>query len=265
MNRYLGAVVLSVAMPLAAGAQASPTPDSLRSSIVATVSDSLGFPVTGASVMITPGGLILRTDSAGRFVARDIAPGPVTILIRRLGFSPLQSRVNLHVGIELALDLVMPRLPQLLAEVEIKAGGQCPRYALEGILCRTAQGHGYLMNRQDVLAKSKDVYHPMLILRDAPGFRQNLNGNPTTVESIVGWRCWRRLVDGGFPGSGRAIRRPQDIYAVEIYQPPDIPAEYQHAYWGNDLRRKMSQPCTLVVIWSMAEAQRQLKRLSVAK
>ena len=125
--------------------------DSLRSSITGTVRDSLGFPVIGASVLITPGGFIYRTDSAGKFDARNIPAGALAIGLRKLGFSPLQSRVNLHVGNDLALDLVMQRLPQMLAEVEVKAERQCPRYSLEGILCRREQGYGYFMNRQEIL------------------------------------------------------------------------------------------------------------------
>src|SRR6185503_15623929 len=70
------------------------TPDSLRSSITGTVRDSLGLPVVGASVLITPGGLIFRTDTAGKFNARNIAPGALTIGVRKLGFSPLQSHVS---------------------------------------------------------------------------------------------------------------------------------------------------------------------------
>ena len=236
------------------------TPDSLRSSITGTVRDSLGFPVVGASVLITPGGLIFRTDSAGRFSARNIAPGAATIGVRRLGFTPLQSRVTLQVGTDLALDLVMQRLPHLLAEVEVRADRQCSRFSIEGILCRRESGVGYFMNRQEVLEKSKGIYHRNLILRDVPGFRQNLNGNPTTVESIVGWRCYRVIFDGGFPYSYNPIAKATDIYAIEVYQPPDIPREYQHQYWGKS--GKSPAPCTLMVMWSMREAQRGLRRMA---
>ena len=266
MIRFLVTVILgAAAIPLAAVAQSAPsaTSDSLRSSINGTVRDSLGFPVVGASVLITPGGFIYRTDSAGKFNARNIGADATTIALRKLGFTPLQSRLNLQFGVDLSLDLVMQRLPQTLAEVEIRADRQCARYTLEGILCRTEQGSGYFMSRQQVVEASKDVYFADLVLRDAPGFRQNLNGSATTVESIVGWRCWRKIVDGGRPGNG-GIFRPNDIYAIEIYQPPDIPKEYQHAYWGSTKsgRTTLSVPCTLVVMWSMSEARHQLKRLA---
>lgn len=223
--------------------------------------DSLGLPVTGASVLITPGGLIYRTDSLGKFNARSIPPGALTIGVRKLGFSPLQSPVSLHVGADLVIDLVMQRLPQMLAEVEVKAERQCPRFSVEGILCRRESGMGFFMNRPEILAKN--VEFPMLVLRDAPGFRQNLNGNPKTVESIVGWRCFVRIVDGGFPYSYNPIQRPNDIYAVEVYQPPDIPLEYRHHYWGR--KGKSMTPCTLVVMWTMLEAQRSLKRMATPK
>ena len=266
MRFLLSVLVAAAAVPVTSTGQtpATPAPDSLRSFIAGTVRDSLDFPVVGATILITPGGHIYRTDSAGKFNARNISPGALTIGVRKLGFSPLQSRVNLHVGVDMALDLVMQRLPQILAEVEIRAARQCSRYSLEGVLCRREQGSGFFMNRQDIVAASKDIYFPNLVLRDAPGFRQNLNGSATTVESIVGWRCWKRIVDGGYPGAGRNIYRPNDIYAVEIYQPPDIPPEYRQHYWGKG-PRNISQPCTLVVMWSMAEAQRQLKRLSTAQ
>jgi hypothetical protein len=237
--------------------------DTLRSSISGTVRDSLGLPVTGASVLITPGGSIFRTDSAGKFHARNIAPGSTTLAVRKLGFAPLQSQVSLHIGVDLALDLVMQRLPQMLAEVEVRADRECARFSIEGILCRRESGIGYFMNRQEVLEKSQGIVHRNLILRDVPGFRQNLNGTPTTVESIVGWRCWRIIYDGGFPYSYNPIPKPTDIYAVEVYQPPDIPKEYQHQYWGKS--GKSSAPCTLVVMWSMREAQKGLRRMSTPK
>jgi hypothetical protein len=261
--------VISAVVPLAAFAQVrdTTTADTLRSSITGTVRDSLGYPVTGASVLITPGGFIYRTDSAGKFDARNIPPGALTIGLRKLGFSPLQSRVNLHVGADLALDLVMQRLPRMLAEVEVKAERQCPRYSLEGILCRREQDYGYFMNRQEILDKAKGIYFTPLLLRDSPGFRRNLNGSPNTVESTVGWRCIKWILDGGFPYSYNPVPRPTDVYAIEVYQPPDIPLEYRQWYWGSIRvgRRTQSAPCTLVVMWSMSEAQRALRRMGNPK
>lgn len=240
----------------------SPTaPDSVRSSITGAVRDSLGLAVSGASVLVTPGGLIYRTDSAGQFRVRVMAPGAVTIGVRKPGFAAIQSRVTLQAGADLALDLVMERLPRLLAEVEILANRECARFSIEGILCRREKESGYFMNRQEILAKN--VEWPMLVLRDVPGFRQNLNGDPRGVESTVGWRCIVRIVDGGFPYSYNPIVRPADLYAVEVYHPPDIPPEYQHHYWARPTnRRQLTRPCTLVVMWTMREAQRDLRRLA---
>lgn len=265
---FLG-LILTAVLAWTASAQVpdSTRADSLRSSITGTVRDSLGSPVSRASVLITPGGFIYTTDSAGKFNARNIPPGALTIGVRKLGFSPLQSRMNLHVGVELALDLVMQRLPQMLAEVEVTAERQCPRYSLEGILCRREQGYGYFMNRQEILEKAKDVHWPWLLLRDSPGFRQNLNGSPKYVESIVGWRCIKAIYDGGFPYTYNPMQRPKDVYAIEVYQPPDIPLEYRHHYWGDIRvgRQTQKAPCTLVVMWSMTEAQRLLRRMATPK
>lgn len=268
MRKGLVFLLLVAGRPSGGHAQsrAAEAPDSLRSSILGTVRDSLGIPVVGASVLITPGGLIFRTDSAGRFHARGAPVGPVTIGVRRLGFVPLRSQVDVPVGSELVLDLRMQRLPQMLAEVQVTAQRECPRFDIEGILCRREVGTGLFINRQEVLEKSQGVYFPALVLRDVPGFRQNLNGSGTTVEAIVGWRCWKLVIDGGFVAGSNPIRRPQDIYAIEVYQPPDIPPEYSHYTWGkSNPRQKYSTPCTVVVMWSMREAQRSLSRIQGTK
>jgi hypothetical protein len=260
--RFLVTVILgTAAVPQAAVAQTAPstTPDSLRSSISGTVRDSLGFPVIGAGVLLMPSGLIYRTDSTGRFNARSVPVGSVTIGLRKPGFSPLQSRVDVHLGTDLAVDLVMQRLPQLLAEVEVTTQRLCPRFRFEGILCRQESASGYYLNRQDILEKATEVSFARLLLRDAPGFRQNLNGNPTTVESTVGWRCIAWIYDGGFPYSVPPRVKPTDLFAIEVYQPPDIPLEYRQHYW------RSATPCTLVVMWTVREAQKGLQRLSTSK
>ena len=270
MIRFLVTVILGTAVvPQTAVAQSAPAAaqDTLKSSINGTVRDSLGFPVVGASVLIMPGGIILQTDTSGKFNARDVQVGALTIGLRKLGYSPLQSRVNVHIGTDLVVDLVMNRLAQQLAEVEVKAERQCPRLRFEGIICRQEAGYGYYMNRQEIVEKSKDIYFWPLLLRDSPGFRRNLNGNPNTVESTVGWRCIKTIFDGGFPYSVPPVVRPREVYAIEVYQPPDIPLEYRQHYWESvrNGRSTSSMPCTLVVMWTVKEAQKGLKRLAAQK
>ena len=252
---------------LVSNVTAAQTPDTTAtSSISATVRDSLGLPVAGASVLITPGGYISRTDSAGKFRTHSIPAGAMTIAIRKFGFWPLQSQVTLQIGIDLALDLVMQRVPQMLAEVKVTANRQCERYSLDGILCRREQNYGgQFMDRAEILSKLKDTHFTMLLLRDMPGFRQNLNGSAKTVESTTGWRCYRRILDGGFPYSYDAVPNPKDVYAIEVYEPPNIPLEYQQWAWQSirvTRRTTQMRPCKLIVMWSMTEAQRQLKRLA---
>ena len=255
MNRTLLTLLISLAIrgALAQGQAPVQGADSLRSVLSGTVRDSLGFPVTGASVMITPGSLIYRTDSAGRFVARGVPAGRLGIMVRRLGFSPLQSQTTMHVGMELTMDLVMRRLPQVLAEVEVRAeqDRQCPRYSLEGVLCRREVGHGQFMNRQDIVA-TKAIF-PWLVLRDMPGFRQNLNGDPRTIESITGWRCIQPVVDGRLPSAIDRIPRVRDMFAVEVYQPNEVPPEYQHLFWRGEAQ------CTLVVFWTNRVGRQKLR------
>lgn len=225
--------------------------DSLRAGINGTVRDSLGMAVDGASVMISPGGLIFRTDSAGRFLARNVPVGPLTVSVRKLGFSPLLTRFNSQPGVELTLDLMMQRLPRMLADVEVRAeqNRQCARRSLEGILCRREVGRGAFMNRQDILAAKVDF--PWLVLRDQPGFRQNLNGDPRTVESIERWRCITTLVDGRQPSVIDPLPRVRDMFAVEVYRDDEYPPEYRH--W------REKTPCTLVVFWSMRVGRQAMR------
>ncbi len=256
-------LVLAAAAPLAAPAQSptAPAADSLRSSITGTVKDSLGFPVDGASILLAPEGSIYRTDSAGRFVARDVGIGTVTISVRKLGFAPLQSQVALLPGAALAVALVLQRVPQELAAVEIKAERQCPRFTIDGVLCRREQGVGLFMNRAEILEKGADFpYAPTMVLRDEPGFRRSLTGLRRTVQSTVRWRCIKYIYDGGFPYSYNPIPKVSELYAVEVFQPPDIPPEYRHWYWVDG--KEISKPCTLVVLWSMAEAKRDVPALA---
>jgi len=257
MGRLAMAAALSTVLTAPTAAQVrSPveqTPDSLASTIEGTVRDSLGIPIVGVSVILTPGSLIFSTDSAGRFRARGVPVGPVRVLARRLGLSPIDTILIVPVATVISLDLRMRRFPQLLDAIVIRAerDRQCPRFSLDGIMCRREVGRGVFMNRLDILATRAEF--PFLVLRDVPGFRQNLNGDPRSVESTVGWRCITAIVDGRPPGPIDPIPRVRDMFAVEVYQPGEVPPEYRHWYWRG------RYPCTLVVFWSNRVARQKVR------
>jgi hypothetical protein len=150
----------------------------------------------------------------------------------------------------------MRRLPQLLPEVRI-AENECPRFAIEGILCRRKRGVGVFMTREEIQEKREGIELVSLLLR-GPGFRPDSGGGPMVAESILGLSCWGLIVDGGFPISSRPIRGVEEVYAIEVFRPPDIPPEFEH--WTRSLPgQNGATACAIVVMWSMREAQRSFR------
>ena len=262
MIRLLLSLVIAAigALPLSAQTRSRPAADIPRASVQATVRDSLGTPVDGALVGITPGGASYRTDSSGKFVARGLPTGRLTISVRRLGFAPIRYSGLLRPGDELSLNLAMRRLPQLLPEVKINEN-ECQRFAIEGIQCRRKRGAGVFMDREKVQANTHLVN---LLLKDVPGFRPDTTESAMVPQSPLGASCWELIVDGGFPISSRPIRGVEEIYSIEVFHPPDFPPEFEH--WARSPASQSGKtPCAIVVMWSMSEAQRSLRRLEGQK
>jgi hypothetical protein len=78
-----------------------------------TVKDPAGLTVAGARIEITgeglPQPLILTTDEAGRFVARDLKPGKYAVHVTKAGFQPLDSSADVQGTADLSLMLVIPQ------------------------------------------------------------------------------------------------------------------------------------------------------------
>jgi hypothetical protein len=52
------------------------------------VDSEMGTPLVGATVQIGKGGPVLKTDSAGRFLAQNVTPGMTPIEVKLIGFEP---------------------------------------------------------------------------------------------------------------------------------------------------------------------------------
>jgi hypothetical protein len=90
-----------------------------------------------AIVSITPGDRELFTDADGRFVVRDVAPGPVRINARRVGFAPVDTTIQVARGdtsrVAIGLALITIRLPAVhsLAKSCAHPGGSDAQIGIE--------------------------------------------------------------------------------------------------------------------------------------
>ena len=179
-----------------------------------TVTDSAGRPIESVELSATTVGRVVRTDSAGRFAITGMFPGRNRLLVRRLGWNPLDTSVVIAVKTPLQLHLVLKRLVQDLAAVHVISQDECPSKTLEGFDCRRRAGIGAFRDSAEIAALRpvcvSDITYGMEGLRRTPGSR----GCPSFIPT-AGWRCLKVLVDGapGNPLPGRLT----DYIGVEFY------------------------------------------------
>lgn len=74
-----------------------------------------------ATVSITPGGQVVRSDSAGRYVATNVAAGAVTVVATAFGHRAAREHIQLQSGESVEVNLVMSSVSHSLAEMQITA------------------------------------------------------------------------------------------------------------------------------------------------
>jgi hypothetical protein len=232
-----------------------------RGEIRGTVRDTLGLPVRGATILVSPGSRRTQSDSLGAFAVGNLGAGRHEVRVRRIGFRPHDVTLVLGAGERTNLDLVVFRLPLTLDTVVVRGERHCPRFTWAGYLCRRAEGRGRVIELEEIVAKepiyTDDVFREMPGFRIEPRFSRE---GPTRVAiSTDGWRCLVRLVNGNRSSASNPIPAPYDLMAVEIYRPDEMPPEYSQWMWqvvGGTRRNPYSGRCVVVNYWS-ADARRR--------
>jgi hypothetical protein len=80
-----------------------------------------------AIVVLTPGARQRFADDSGAFRFEDVPPGPHRLLVRQVGFSPLDTAVAVPPDSALTLTLRLAPVLVQLSEVTISAPAQCAR------------------------------------------------------------------------------------------------------------------------------------------
>jgi hypothetical protein len=204
---------------------AAQTTDSLW--ISGTVVDSLGRGVAGASVLLRPDGISVRTDASGFFSLR-IAAGPSTLAVRSIGYAPLTAELDLVGGRDRRFRVELSQLPQMLDAVVTDARKPyMPPGApasLDDFYRRRAERRGASFTRDEIVS----VGGSRQALGTVPGVRTE--GSGTQGLSVVRMsRCPPARIAWFLDGlrvSGMPELADEDIEAIEVYTGPSrLPPE----------------------------------------
>jgi hypothetical protein len=209
-----------------------------------TVRDSSGAAVALAQLAVN--GVRGASDSAGFFVLEGLRGGPATLRIRRVGFEPLDTTLQLAGGRSDSVGIVLTAVPRELAEVTTEANAQKLTH-LSDFYRHRKNGSGYYLDRKAIEATR--VQRLSDVLRRMPGVR------------LVSDRSGRYQVRMSRTSGGRdcppdfwidGIRAAYfnvddvpltDVDALEVYRgASSLPPEY--------LSRVGSPGCGVVVIWT---------------
>ena len=240
-----GDALLGLATFLLPGAGA-PTGDAARDTVrvatagAATVSgtvvDGNGQPIGNAHVSVTGGVNAATTDSSGAFTLSGQPTGTQALVVRRLGYMPVEIAVNLTPLRNNAVSVQMEQYVPLLADVIIE-GNRLAALERVGFSQRKARGTGRYLEGSYI--RNRNAHRLSNLLEGIPNLRRPGDG-------FGGGGCINYWVDGTFwrGGTPEDFIMPDEIEAIEVYSGSFIPAEFQ------TISTRANDRCSTVVVWT---------------
>jgi hypothetical protein len=219
------------------------------------VTDTSLRPVSFAEVTILRTEIKLQTNSQGRFRFLDVPAGQYLLIVRRIGYRPVSSIVQVGVRDTLRLAFTLESAVQSLETVTVVEERRSLR--MLDFEARRRQGWGYFITGEQIEKRNLPVaadylrLAPTISLAPTP----NASGNPDLVAiskreggSIYGdgaGACAMQIVVDGVPMPPRfpleLLPTPKEIAGIEVYDgPATVPAQFS----GMDRR------CGMVLVWT---------------
>jgi hypothetical protein len=225
--------------------------------VTGQVLDTIAMPIAGAQVSVEGAASVTTTNARGEFVLDSLPGGTQALVVRRVGFAPGRTIVDLAVGapmprVALRLERAAPRLAPVIVTAQAEALSRV------GFEDRQKRGMGRYLGPEDI-----QRLQPQLVtsaLRTLPGLRVVPTGTGGyTVESSRGvgaGGCVSFWVDGApfreiAPGDLDNAFPASQLAGIETYQPGTVPAQFTAPGMSG---------CTTVVIWTQASVRRGQRR-----
>lgn len=216
------------------------------------VVNAAGAPVANARVDVQGTGAAMLSRQDGTFGFTDLPSGTQAVVVRQLGFEPVEVAVELSARQPRQVTVTMAKAARVIEPVVVRAERDAPGLDKVGFSDRKKMGFGYFLGPEDL--ENRNAGRMTDIFRQIPTLRVVPSGMDYVVESArdAAGGCVRYVVDGApyhslFPGDVDRIMPPHEVAAIEVYAPSAVPVQFQSAG---------ASGCTTIVMWSRFRVRR---------
>ena len=227
-----------------------------RTVVNGRITDIDGEPVSGAGVSIEEDHLTAMTAADGTFRIRGAKLGTRTMTIRKLGFEPVRTTIDLKSREPFPVNLTLAKFVAVLEDVTINALRDRGLDRI-GFNARRHKGTGTFITPEDLARRNpirvNDILRVASYLRFTrlPNGTDIVSGRPSIVAGGAGG-CVRYFVDGtpwvSTDDSPDSFYHPSEIGAVEVYPPTLVPSQFMRFSQRGEL-------CYVVMLWTKSALQ----------
>jgi hypothetical protein len=223
--------------------------------ILGTVTDTSLQPVDAAEISIVLSSVHVSANAAGRFQIVNVPDGNYLLVVRRVGFRPTSTGVEVHAGDTLRLAFLLEPVARDLATVLVTDNN--PSGRMRDFLERRAMGVGEFFTQQQIDARNAGMV--LDIIRQAKGVRIATESGKSVAMNAREWlRCPMQVFVDGIPLAGVGFRAdapfdlqqlpsPKEIAGIEIYSgPATIPLSLNLPNGPASGKRT----CGMVLLWT---------------
>jgi hypothetical protein len=224
-----------------------------QAALTGRVTNGAGAPIVGARVDVlgTPGATLTREN--GEFSLAELPSGTQTVVVRQIGFAPVEQAVELSTRAPARVTIALTRAAQVLAPVEVTANADAAGLDKIGFTQRKRSSGGYFITAADIEKRAPNMLTD--VFRTIPSLRVVPSGTDYVIESARNPTnsCVNYYIDGApwqaiYAGDVDRLLPTWEIAAIEVYNGSNTPMQFQSPG---------SSGCASIVIWSKTRAGRR--------
>ncbi len=214
-----------------------------RGRLLGTVFDQeSGRTVRDAEVLIEPMNTTVTTNRRGQFDVPDLTIGALQVTTSRLGYRTRVDTLAALPGVTLSVRIQL--VPEALELEPIEVTAEIRNRFLEGqgFYRRQTRGQGFQLAGEELQEefRRRNALSVVDVFNTVPGVRRDRGQFGGTVLTSTRDGCELTTYWNGMrsPGMDLEMFLPEQVLAVEVYRGAQVPAEF-------------SDPCGVVIIWSV--------------